>query len=102
MSTTMKNAYKWTVAYRYIVTIVTEEHGAGNTCLDDIDSTAVGTINEAKTYILDSVKRVTDDQTVIDTVETKLTDLGAPFDTVFLNQGDDHGMFIHWAITTLA
>lgn len=96
MSTTTKTAYK------YIVTIVTEERDAGLTSIDEIDSTVVWTIAEAKTYILGYVKRLTDDRAVIGTVETKLANLGAPIDTVFINQGDNYGMSINWAIKTLA
>lgn len=96
MSTTTKTARM------YIVTIVTEEHDVGLHSIDDIDSTVVGTIAEAKTLVLDSVKRLTGDRDVIGTVETKLANLGAPIDAIYIKQGDRYGMSVYWTITTLA
>lgn len=101
---------------KYIVTITMMERGAGLAAVEDINSTVVGTIAEAKTRILDYVKRLDDYDTVIEEVETKLATLGVPVDDILVDQRtslgdpleavfirhDYYQVIVNWTVTTLA
>lgn len=88
--------------YGYILTIVTEDYEAGDTRIDDIGSTVVETINEAKNRVREFAGILTDDRVEIEAIEARLVNPGAPFDSVFISHGDNDGTVMHWAIKKLA